>query len=235
MNSGFCPDSSKLGPVCLQLPHKLCPHEHRPPHCGLTLRAHTAGVRVPSVHGVGLPSAHGGGHAGLWTFSPTCQTPEPFFRQRAVSSVWGELLLTQRWAAGAFCAGRLDGLPGSGWGRQCGLCLVREGGLRGPSPPCSSCRADQPATWDPSPRAPCGGWGFSVPAGNPQAFVGEEEMFWGRVVARPPDRPQSGWNQRPGWWSGEVSEDRAGTVGRREHGGRLPSLRSERLHPPDTY
>lgn len=53
---------------------------------------------------------------------------------QVVSSLWGKLVLTQRWAAGAFCRGRLDGLLRlhtglPAWGLPC-----QSGGLWGAEP-----------------------------------------------------------------------------------------------------
>lgn len=94
---------------------------------GLTLQAW---VCPPSVGEATLTS----GHPALTSY----QMSEQFIQLSVVSSLWGKLLLTQRWVAGAFCAGRPDSLLRCCMGLAAWVCLVGEVGLRGPSPPCCS-------------------------------------------------------------------------------------------------
>lgn len=134
---------------------------------------------------MGLPSVHGGGHVDLWTSPCSDQPPELFMKLRVVSSLWGQLVLTQRWAAGAFRTGRpaqaSHGAPSLG-------SALSERGPAGTEPTLLLAMSWLAASARPNgqcPGTPCsgrvfGGRRFLAPAGNPQAFMGEEETFWGR-------------------------------------------------------
>ena len=87
-----------------------------------------SGLRVKSSHGR-RGAALSSGEATPTSARPALTsylTPEPLVQPREVFSVWGSLLVTRRWAAGGFRAGRLDGLL-----RLRGACLPGWGGRWG--------------------------------------------------------------------------------------------------------
>lgn len=161
VNSGFCPDSSKPGLVRLQLPPQTLSARTQASARGLTARTWVCPLSTAEAAPAGARSA-----------LTTCRTPE-------LRSGRGWFLPSGRAASDAEVGGGTACQAPRGTGRVGSASSGKEAcGGRAHSAAPALLSGQCPG----APRqAPFGGRGFSVAAGNPQAFVGEEETSWGRM------------------------------------------------------